>query len=209
MEAVRSFISLKTAVGLFVCFLLCHSLLFTKQFSSLIIPVAEATWILEVAGPNIGPKIDCHIFVFFFSVLIVTAVMVQVTNFFLPFSHIDCSVCFTLSFFKWHQLFLFCWGGGETFHVVRRPRIGLLYQPRMVDDECGAVGGMKIGRGNRSIQRKPAAVPLCQCHFVHHNSTSPGLDSNPGRRGGNPATNRLSYGTADTSLAWNMGRHFV
>jgi hypothetical protein len=37
---------------------------------------------------------------------------------------------------------------------------------------------------------------LPQRHFVHHKShmTDPG--SNPGRRGGKPATNRLSYGAA-------------
>jgi hypothetical protein len=37
---------------------------------------------------------------------------------------------------------------------------------------------------------------LPQRHFVHHKShmTKPGL--NPGRRGGKPATNRLSYGAA-------------
>jgi hypothetical protein len=46
--------------------------------------------------------------------------------------------------------------------LARRPLIGLLYQPRMIDDdECGAVGGMRIGRGNRSTRRKPAPVPLC------------------------------------------------
>jgi hypothetical protein len=34
---------------------------------------------------------------------------------------------------------------------------GLLYQPQMVGEgDCGAIGGMKIGRGNRSTQRKPA-----------------------------------------------------
>jgi uncharacterized membrane-anchored protein len=28
----------------------------------------------------------------------------------------------------------------------------LLYQPQMIDDgDCGAIGGIKIGRGNRSI----------------------------------------------------------
>jgi hypothetical protein len=36
-----------------------------------------------------------------------------------------------------------------------------------VDDriinECGAVGGMRIGRGNGSTRRK-----LSQCHFLHH-----------------------------------------
>jgi hypothetical protein len=50
------------------------------------------------------------------------------------------------------------WGG---VHSARRPLIGLLYQPRMMDyDECGAVGGMRLGRGNRSTRRKPAPVPL-------------------------------------------------
>jgi hypothetical protein len=28
------------------------------------------------------------------------------------------------------------------------------------DDECGAVGGMRIGRGNRNTRRKPYPVPL-------------------------------------------------
>jgi hypothetical protein len=28
------------------------------------------------------------------------------------------------------------------------------------DDECGAVGGMRIGRGNYSTRRKSAPVPL-------------------------------------------------
>jgi hypothetical protein len=29
------------------------------------------------------------------------------------------------------------------------------------DEECGAVGGMRIGRGNQSNRRKSALVPLC------------------------------------------------
>jgi hypothetical protein len=28
------------------------------------------------------------------------------------------------------------------------------------EGDCGAIGGMKIGRGNRNTQRKPAPVPL-------------------------------------------------
>jgi hypothetical protein len=33
---------------------------------------------------------------------------------------------------------------------------GLLYKPQMIDeDDRGAIGGMKIGRGNRSTRRKP------------------------------------------------------
>jgi hypothetical protein len=29
------------------------------------------------------------------------------------------------------------------------------------EGDCGATGGMKIGRGNRNTRRKPAPVPLC------------------------------------------------
>jgi hypothetical protein len=45
---------------------------------------------------------------------------------------------------------------------------GLLYQPQMIDDgDCGAVGGMKIGRGNGSTRRKPAPEPLCPPQIPH------------------------------------------
>jgi hypothetical protein len=46
--------------------------------------------------------------------------------------------------------------------------VGLLYQPRMIDDDYGAVGGMRIGRGNQSTRRKPAPVPLCPPQNPHH-----------------------------------------
>jgi hypothetical protein len=29
------------------------------------------------------------------------------------------------------------------------------------DDDCGAVGGMRIGRGNRSTRKKLAPISLC------------------------------------------------
>jgi hypothetical protein len=29
------------------------------------------------------------------------------------------------------------------------------------NDDCGAIGGMRIGMGNRSTRRKPAALQLC------------------------------------------------
>jgi hypothetical protein len=38
---------------------------------------------------------------------------------------------------------------------------------RMIDDEYGAVGGMRIGRGNRSTRRKPALMPLCPPQIPH------------------------------------------
>jgi hypothetical protein len=51
---------------------------------------------------------------------------------------------------------------------VRRPLIGQLYQPRMIDDdECGAVGGMRVGRGNRSTRRQPAPLPPCPPQIPH------------------------------------------
>jgi hypothetical protein len=45
---------------------------------------------------------------------------------------------------------------------------GLLYQPRMRGDgDCGEIGRMKIGRGNRSTQRKSTPVPLCPPQIPH------------------------------------------
>jgi hypothetical protein len=45
---------------------------------------------------------------------------------------------------------------------------GLLYQPQMIDEgDCGATGGMKVDRGNRSTRRKPAPVPLCPSQIPH------------------------------------------
>jgi hypothetical protein len=71
--------------------------------------------------------------------------------------------------------------------------IGLMYQPQMIDDGvCGAIGGMKIGRRNRSTRREPAPIAT----LPTTNPTWPDPCSNPGRRGGKPATNRLSYVTA-------------
>jgi hypothetical protein len=45
--------------------------------------------------------------------------------------------------------------------------VGLLYQPRLIDDDYGAVGGMRIGRGNRSTRRKPVPVPFCPPQIPH------------------------------------------
>jgi hypothetical protein len=63
--------------------------------------------------------------------------------------------------------------------------------PALGDYDDAEIGGMIIGRGNRSTRRKHAAVPLCPPQTPH---ACPG--ANPGRPGGKPATNRLSYGTA-------------
>jgi hypothetical protein len=49
----------------------------------------------------------------------------------------------------------------DWVHLVRRPLIDLLYQSRKINDNVrGAVGGMRISRGNRSTRRKSAPVSL-------------------------------------------------
>jgi hypothetical protein len=45
---------------------------------------------------------------------------------------------------------------------------GLLYKPQMIDEgDCRAIGGTKIGRGNRSTLRKPVPAPLCPPQIPH------------------------------------------
>jgi hypothetical protein len=56
----------------------------------------------------------------------------------------------------------------------------------------GAIGGIKIGRGNRSTRRKPTPAPLCPTQ----NPTWHTRSRTPDRSSGKPATNRLSYGAA-------------
>jgi hypothetical protein len=75
---------------------------------------------------------------------------------------------------------------------------GLLYQPQTIDDgDCGAIGGMKIGRGNRSTRIKPAPVPLCPSQIPHDLTRA--RTQGPG---GKPATNRLSYSVASSKVKW-------
>jgi hypothetical protein len=59
---------------------------------------------------------------------------------------------------------------------------GLLYRPRMIgDSDCGEIGGLKIGRGNRSTWRKPAPAPLLSTTKSH--MTRPGFEPGPPRWG--------------------------
>jgi hypothetical protein len=46
--------------------------------------------------------------------------------------------------------------------VTNRPIV-----PAPGDYDDGEIGGMMIGRGNRSIPRKPAPVPLCPLQTPH------------------------------------------
>jgi hypothetical protein len=45
---------------------------------------------------------------------------------------------------------------------------GLLYNTQVIDEgDYGAIGGMKIVRGNRSTRRKPAPAPFCPPQIPH------------------------------------------
>jgi hypothetical protein len=57
--------------------------------------------------------------------------------------------------------------GWDWVHLVLLPLFGQLYQFQMIGDDCGAIGGMRISRGNRSTRRKPAPAPLCPPQIPH------------------------------------------
>jgi hypothetical protein len=65
--------------------------------------------------------------------------------------------------------FLVSLGGVRLSPLGTSATVGPLYQPRMIDDDddYGAVGGMRNGRGNRNTRRKPAPVPLCPPQIPH------------------------------------------
>jgi hypothetical protein len=65
--------------------------------------------------------------------------------------------------------FLVSLGGVRLSPLGTSATVVLLYQPQMIDDDVyGAVGGMRIGRGNRSTRRKPAPVPIFPPQIPHH-----------------------------------------
>jgi hypothetical protein len=65
--------------------------------------------------------------------------------------------------------FFFCFlgVGWGWVHLVRPPLTDLLCHPRMIVDECVAVGEMRISRGNRITRRKTALMPLCPPQIPH------------------------------------------
>jgi hypothetical protein len=66
------------------------------------------------------------------------------------------------------RFFLVSWSGVRLGPLGTAATIDLLYQPQMIDnDDCGAVGDMRIGRENRSIWRKPVPVSLCPPQIPH------------------------------------------
>jgi hypothetical protein len=65
-------------------------------------------------------------------------------------------------------LFLGGGGGVGLSPLGTAATSGLLYKPQMIDEgDCGPIGEMKIGRGNRSTRRKPAPASLCPPQIPH------------------------------------------
>jgi hypothetical protein len=71
-----------------------------------------------------------------------------------------------------------------------QPPIGLLCQPRVIMRMENLVELLFAG------ETELLGESLPQCHFAHQKPHMLCPDANPGRRGGKPATNRLSYGAA-------------
>jgi hypothetical protein len=67
-----------------------------------------------------------------------------------------------------NHIFLIILSGVRLSPLGTAATTGLFYQLQMIDDgDCGAFGGMKIGRENRSTRRKPAPPPLCVPEIPH------------------------------------------
>jgi hypothetical protein len=97
----------------------------------------------------------------------------------------------------WDRLFLIGIVGVESnwVHSAFRPPIDLLCQPRVITMMEKLVGWW-VARETEVLGKN-----LPQCHFVHHKPHMLCTEASPGRRGGKPATNRLSYGTAFRSVS--------
>jgi hypothetical protein len=73
--------------------------------------------------------------------------------------------------------------------------IGILYKPQMIDDgDCGAIWWNEDWQGKPKYSEKTYSSAILSTI----NPTWPDPGSNPGRRSGKLATNRLSYGAAQT-----------
>jgi hypothetical protein len=51
--------------------------------------------------------------------------------------------------------------------ILNGVRLSPLGTAATTDDDCGTVGGMKIGRRNRSTRRKPTPAPFCPPQISH------------------------------------------
>jgi hypothetical protein len=80
---------------------------------------------------------------------------------------------------------------------------GLLYKPQVIDEgDCGAIGGIKIGRGNWSTRRKPAPAPLCPSRIPHDQTRA---RTRAAAVGSQRLTACLSYGATLLDLSLQEG----
>jgi hypothetical protein len=113
---------------------------------------------------------------------------------------------------------LFSLGGVRLSPLGTSANVCLLYQPRMID---GDEWWLWSSWWNEDWHGKPkySEKTFPSATLSTTNPTWPDMRSNPGRRGGKPATNRLSYGTASTLgllfypedggnwFLWNVGNN--
>jgi hypothetical protein len=93
---------------------------------------------------------------------------------------------------KRHKVFLIgIVGGGVQLGPIDTTATNRPIVPAPGEYGVGEIGGVMIGKGNRSTRRKPTPVLFCPPQTPHACSYT-----NLGRRGGKPATNHLNYGTA-------------
>jgi hypothetical protein len=82
--------------------------------------------------------------------------------------------------------------GRDCVHLVRRPLFCLFCKPRKVDhDECGAVGEWEFAWETEVLWQTCPNATLFTTYLTWLD-----MGSNRGRRGGKPATHRLSNDTA-------------
>jgi hypothetical protein len=70
------------------------------------------------------------------------------------------------------EILCFSIGWGETDNFVL-----WLIVPGIDDGDCGAIGGTKIGRGNRSTMRKSALAPICPPQIPHDQTRAAAVGS--------------------------------
>jgi hypothetical protein len=82
---------------------------------------------------------------------------------------VDSSICLaSLHAFRKLVSYFFILSGVRLNPLGTAAITGLLYPPQMLYDcDCRAVGGVKIGMGNRSTRRKPAPAPLYPPQIPH------------------------------------------
>jgi hypothetical protein len=112
------------------------------------------------------------------------AFVIHFSSFVFVYSHhhrhrvVGCWVC---SAFKRNSFFFFLIrivAGGVQLGPFGTTATSRLTVPASGDYDDGETGGVMIGKGNRSTQKKPAPMPICPPQTIHAC-----LDANPGLRG--------------------------